>query len=197
MPRSPIAPLGLTTEGGTKFKLKGWKCYPIKLQCSWRGFVAVLTRQGAPSPHNAFPLIFCTSWSALSPPTAISSNTFRFKAVLIKTRAPLILCMKLAQISPHPQPAPALYVRSNDNAFVLDLRPSRFRRLSAGLRSRNRPVRAARSSGQPVIHSGSARLGSAAPTRPACGPVMPVTSHATRSSIITIVLSLQCIPDIK
>ena len=27
MPRFAIAPLGLTTEGSTKFKLKGWKCY--------------------------------------------------------------------------------------------------------------------------------------------------------------------------
>jgi len=33
VPRSAVAPLGLTTEGGTKFKLKGWKCYPKKLQC--------------------------------------------------------------------------------------------------------------------------------------------------------------------
>jgi len=33
VPRSAIAPLGLTTEGGTKFKLKDWKCYPKKLQC--------------------------------------------------------------------------------------------------------------------------------------------------------------------
>ena len=27
MPRFAIAPLGLTTEGSNKFKLKGWKCY--------------------------------------------------------------------------------------------------------------------------------------------------------------------------
>ena len=33
MPRFAIAPLGLTTEGSTKFKLKGWKCYLKKLQC--------------------------------------------------------------------------------------------------------------------------------------------------------------------
>ena len=33
MPRSAVAPLGLTTEGGTKFKLKDWKCYPNKLRC--------------------------------------------------------------------------------------------------------------------------------------------------------------------
>jgi len=33
VPRFAIAPLGLTTEGSTKFKLKGWKCYPKKLQC--------------------------------------------------------------------------------------------------------------------------------------------------------------------
>jgi len=39
VPRSAIAPLGLTTEGSTKFKLKGWKCYLKKLQwsliCNW------------------------------------------------------------------------------------------------------------------------------------------------------------------
>jgi len=34
VPRFAIAPLGLTTEGSTKFKLKGWKCYLKKLQCS-------------------------------------------------------------------------------------------------------------------------------------------------------------------
>ena len=28
-----LAPLGLTMEGSTKFKLKGWKCYLKKLQC--------------------------------------------------------------------------------------------------------------------------------------------------------------------
>jgi len=33
MPRFAIAPLGLTTEGSTKFKLKGCKCYLKKLQC--------------------------------------------------------------------------------------------------------------------------------------------------------------------
>jgi len=33
VPRSTIAPLGLTTEGGLKFKLKGWKCYIKRLQC--------------------------------------------------------------------------------------------------------------------------------------------------------------------
>ena len=33
MPRFAIAPLGLTTEGSTKFKLKGWKCYLKNLQC--------------------------------------------------------------------------------------------------------------------------------------------------------------------
>ena len=33
MPRFAIAPLGLTTEGSTKFKLKGWKWYLKKLQC--------------------------------------------------------------------------------------------------------------------------------------------------------------------
>jgi len=33
VPRFAIAPLGLTTEGSTKFKLKGWKCYLKKLQC--------------------------------------------------------------------------------------------------------------------------------------------------------------------
>jgi len=33
VPRFAIAPLGLTTEGNTKFKLKGWKCYLKKLQC--------------------------------------------------------------------------------------------------------------------------------------------------------------------
>jgi len=32
VPRFAIAPLGLTTEGSTKFKLKGWKCYRKKLQ---------------------------------------------------------------------------------------------------------------------------------------------------------------------
>ena len=32
MPRFAIAPLGLT-EGSTKFRLKGWKCYLKKLQC--------------------------------------------------------------------------------------------------------------------------------------------------------------------
>ena len=32
MPRFAIAPLGLTTEGSTKFKPKGWKCYLKKLQ---------------------------------------------------------------------------------------------------------------------------------------------------------------------
>jgi len=35
VPRFAIAPLGLTTEGGTKFKLKGRKCYLKKLQCRW------------------------------------------------------------------------------------------------------------------------------------------------------------------
>ena len=35
MPRFAIAPLGLTTEGSTKFKPKGWKCYLKKLQ--WKG----------------------------------------------------------------------------------------------------------------------------------------------------------------
>jgi len=34
VPRSAIAPLGLTTEGSTKFKLKGWKCHLKKLQCT-------------------------------------------------------------------------------------------------------------------------------------------------------------------
>jgi len=34
VPRFAIAPLGLTTEGSTKFKLKGWKCYLKKLQWS-------------------------------------------------------------------------------------------------------------------------------------------------------------------
>jgi len=33
VPCFAIAPLGLTTEGSTKFKLKGWKCYLKKLQC--------------------------------------------------------------------------------------------------------------------------------------------------------------------
>ena len=33
MPRFAIAPLGLTTEGSTKFKPKGWKRYLKKLQC--------------------------------------------------------------------------------------------------------------------------------------------------------------------
>ena len=33
MPRFAVAPLGLTTEVSTKFKLKGWKCYLKKLQC--------------------------------------------------------------------------------------------------------------------------------------------------------------------
>jgi len=33
VPRFAIAPLGLTMEGSTKFKLKGWKCYSKKLQC--------------------------------------------------------------------------------------------------------------------------------------------------------------------
>jgi len=33
VPRFAIAPLGLTTEGSTKFKPKGWKCYLKKLQC--------------------------------------------------------------------------------------------------------------------------------------------------------------------
>jgi len=32
VPRFAIAPLGLTTEGSTKFKLKGWKYYIKKLQ---------------------------------------------------------------------------------------------------------------------------------------------------------------------
>jgi len=36
VPRFAIAPLGLTTEGSTKFKLKGWKCYLKKLQCKRR-----------------------------------------------------------------------------------------------------------------------------------------------------------------
>jgi len=36
--RFAIAPLGLTTEGSTKFKLKGWKCYLKKLQCRQIGF---------------------------------------------------------------------------------------------------------------------------------------------------------------
>jgi len=31
VPRFAIAPLGLTTEGSTKFKLKGWKCYFKKI----------------------------------------------------------------------------------------------------------------------------------------------------------------------
>ena len=34
MPRFAIAPLGLTTEGSTKFKPKGWKWYLKKLQCT-------------------------------------------------------------------------------------------------------------------------------------------------------------------
>jgi len=34
VPRFAIAPLNLTTEGSTKFKLKGWKCYLKKLQCT-------------------------------------------------------------------------------------------------------------------------------------------------------------------
>ena len=33
MPRFAISPLGLTTEGSTKFKPKGWKRYLKKLQC--------------------------------------------------------------------------------------------------------------------------------------------------------------------
>ena len=33
MPRFAIAPLGFTTEGSTKYKLKGWKGYLKKLQC--------------------------------------------------------------------------------------------------------------------------------------------------------------------
>ena len=33
VPRFAIAPLGLTTEGSTKVKLKGWKWYLKKLQC--------------------------------------------------------------------------------------------------------------------------------------------------------------------
>ena len=35
MPRFAIAPLGLTTEGSTKFKPKGWKRYLKKLQCGF------------------------------------------------------------------------------------------------------------------------------------------------------------------
>ena len=34
MPRFAIAPLGLTTEGSTKFKPKVWQCYLKKLQCA-------------------------------------------------------------------------------------------------------------------------------------------------------------------
>jgi len=34
VPRFAIAPLGLTTEGSTKFKPKGWKRYLKKLQCA-------------------------------------------------------------------------------------------------------------------------------------------------------------------
>jgi len=34
VPRFSIAPLGLTTEGSTKFKPKGWKRYLKKLQCT-------------------------------------------------------------------------------------------------------------------------------------------------------------------
>ena len=37
MPRFAIAPLGLTTEGSTKIKLKGWKWYLKKLQCILHG----------------------------------------------------------------------------------------------------------------------------------------------------------------
>jgi len=37
LPRSAISPLGLTTEGSTKFKPKGWKCYLKKLQCTCFG----------------------------------------------------------------------------------------------------------------------------------------------------------------
>jgi len=35
VPRFAIAPLGLTTEGSTKFKPKGWQCYLKKLQ-NWK-----------------------------------------------------------------------------------------------------------------------------------------------------------------
>jgi len=42
VPRSAVAPLGLTTEGDTKVKLKGWKCYPKKLQCIDAFFGTVL-----------------------------------------------------------------------------------------------------------------------------------------------------------
>ena len=50
MPRFAIAPLGLTTEGSTKFKLKGWKCYLKKLQCkdpNNRNFAVAETKASA------------------------------------------------------------------------------------------------------------------------------------------------------
>jgi len=45
VPRFAIAPLGLTTEGSTKFKLKGWKCYLKKLRCIVKAGVAITPRQ--------------------------------------------------------------------------------------------------------------------------------------------------------
>jgi len=58
VPCFAIAPLGLTTEGSTKFKLKGWKCYLKKLQCIHRSKMhsAELNRYA-----DLFGCIECTS----------------------------------------------------------------------------------------------------------------------------------------
>jgi len=47
VPRFAVAPLGLTTEGNTKFKVKGWKCYLKKLQCK-RTSIGASCFNGAP-----------------------------------------------------------------------------------------------------------------------------------------------------
>ena len=58
MPRFAIAPLGLTTEGSTKFKLKVWKCYLKKLQCN-----SPNDRVGASEKQSVF---FCSSFCGQS-----------------------------------------------------------------------------------------------------------------------------------
>jgi len=65
VPRCAIAPLGLTTEVSTKFKLRGWKWYLKKLQCGrsllWRN----------PSPPEKRNLFYN---NPLAPLTRVGAN---------------------------------------------------------------------------------------------------------------------------
>jgi len=54
VPRFAIDPLGLTTEGGTKFKPKGGKRYLKKLQCANLPLSLSLPFRGKTDPNERF-----------------------------------------------------------------------------------------------------------------------------------------------